>query len=112
MAKKINPPAAELAPAPAELAPAAEPAAAAPAPAAPAAPATPLESLVERLQTIATEAEAIGEAQVAKIVGWAVRSGRRTAKRQANRRKRVGGEVAKLQARGLTPEQIVAELSK
>ena len=71
-----------------------------------------LVALAAKLDGLAQEAAALGEAVVAKKVERAAKSARHAAKVRATRLKKVGGLVAALKAQGLTAEQIVARLTE
>jgi hypothetical protein len=70
-----------------------------------------LEALAVKLEALAQEAVAMEEERPAKSIRNAVKSCRWADKQHAVRVKRVGNIVAGLQAKGLTPEQIVARLT-
>ena len=71
-----------------------------------------LESLATRLEAMAIEATELGEDRPAKAVTKAVKSCRSAMQQRAIRFKKVGNLVANLKAKGLTAEQIVAELTR
>lgn len=73
---------------------------------------TALEELAVRLDAMAAEVEETGEEKVAKSIRNAAKSARWVDKQNATRVKRVGNIVKSLQAKGLTPEEIVAQLTK
>src|SRR5262245_26484620 len=70
--------------------------------------ATDLAGLARQLEALVPVAEQLGEATVARKIGWAANSARHALKAGATRRKRFGKVVAQLQKQGLTAEQIVA----
>jgi hypothetical protein len=72
---------------------------------------SPLEALAVRLEAMAKEAADLGEERVVKSIGNAAKSCRWFDKQRAVRLKRVGSIVARLKAKGLTAEEIVAKLT-
>lgn len=73
---------------------------------------TELESMAKQLDAMSKEATALGEEKLADRLSRTAKSTRFTERQAQLRRKRVGGLVAKMQAKGLTAEQIVAQLSR
>jgi hypothetical protein len=71
-----------------------------------------LESLATRLEAMATEATELGEDRPAKAITKAAKSCRSAMQQRAARFKKVGSLVANLKAKGMTAEQIVAELTR
>jgi len=71
-----------------------------------------LESLAVRLDAMAAEAAVLGEEATARVIRSAAKSARWSDKMRAARQKRFGSLVARYQAAGLTPEQIIARLTK
>jgi hypothetical protein len=71
-----------------------------------------LEALASRLDAMGQEATELGEERVAKSIGNAAKSARWADKQRQARRQRVGKLVQGMQEKGLTPEQIVAELTR
>jgi outer membrane murein-binding lipoprotein Lpp len=70
-----------------------------------------LEALATKLDALAREATAMGEDRAAKSITNAAKSARWSDKQRAVRVKRVGSIVSAMQAKGLTPEQIVSRLT-
>jgi hypothetical protein len=71
-----------------------------------------LESLAVRLDSMATEANELGEERAVKAITKAAKSVRAANKQRAARFKKVGSIVDSLKAKGLTDAQIVAELTR
>jgi hypothetical protein len=61
---------------------------------------------------MAVEATELGEERVAKSIGNAAKSARWAEKQRTARLKRVGSLVQAMQAKGLTPEEIIAQLTR
>jgi hypothetical protein len=70
------------------------------------------EALAQKLEGLAKEAEALGEAEVAKAITKAAASARWFGSISAARRRRFGGLVAHYQEQGLSAEEILAKLAK
>jgi hypothetical protein len=73
--------------------------------------ASPLEAIAGKLAALAEEAKELGEERVAKSIGYSVKSARFADKQRSLRIRRVGGMVERMQAQGLTADQIVARLT-
>ena len=71
-----------------------------------------LEETAKTLDTLASQAEAAGEERTMKAIQNASRSARASLKQRAVRRERAGKLIETLQARGLSAEQIIAELTR
>ena len=72
---------------------------------------TTLEALAAKLDALADEATALGEDRLAKRIGNAAKGARSAAKQRTARLSKLGGLVEALKAKGLTAEQIVAQLT-
>lgn len=71
-----------------------------------------LEALARRLEALQAEAQTLGEPTVVKCIGYGIKSARWADKQRRARQRRVGALVAKMQADGLTPDEIVARLTR
>jgi hypothetical protein len=71
-----------------------------------------LEALAAQLEALAAQATEAGEEKVARSIGYSVKSARFALKQKAVRVKRVGSLIEGLKAKGLSAEQIVAELTR
>jgi hypothetical protein len=70
-----------------------------------------LPALADELDRLQEQAAALGAEVTARKIGYAAKSARHVAKQSATRTKRLGGLVAEMQGKGMTPEEIVAALT-
>jgi hypothetical protein len=71
-----------------------------------------LEALAVKLDQLKAEATELSEERVAKSIGNAAKSARWFDKQRQTRLKRVGGMVQAMKAKGLSAEEIVAQLTR
>jgi len=71
-----------------------------------------LEALAGRLDALQAEASTLGEERVAKSIGNAAKSARWFDKQRSARLKKVGTFIQSLQAKGLSAEEILSQLTR
>src|SRR5262249_32905002 len=70
-----------------------------------------LEKIAQALDSLATEAKALGEASLAKSIDNAAKKARNSDKQRAKRIQKFGSIVAALKAKGLSNDEIIERLT-